>query len=349
MELLILFLFIALFFSFACSMLESVLLSVTPSYIALLREKGVKHAVLLDKFKHNIDRPLAAILTLNTFAHTLGAAGVGVQAQKIWGEAHLSVISGVLTLLILVFSEIIPKTIGANYWKSLTRITTYSLLFLIYSPLFPLVIMSEVITKLFPKPKHSLNEMREELSAMVDYGKQRGAFRDSETKILQNLMRFQFVKARDIMTPRVVMQTASSDLSVKAFYSGYKILPHSRIPVYSEKKNNITGYVLKEDILNHILSKKSDVTLADIQRPIHIVVESTPIYKLYEKMISEHENISLIVDEYGSVAGLVTMEDVIETILGLEIVDETDDVEDMQKHALDLLKKRYPQSKSISD
>ncbi len=184
---------------------------------------------------------------------------------------------------------------------------------------------------------------------MVDYGKQRGAFRDSETRILQNLMRFQFVKTRDIMTPRVVMQTASSDLSVKDFYSGYKVLLHSRIPVYSVKKNNITGYVLKEDILNHILSKKSDVTLADIQRPIHIVVESTPIYKLYEKMISEHENISLIVDEYGSIAGLITMEDVVETILGLEIVDETDNVEDMQKHALDLLKNRYPRNQSISD
>lgn len=341
MELLLTFLFVALFFSFLCSLLESVLLSVTPSYIALLKQKEYGYANQLDRFKKKIDRPLAAILTLNTFAHTLGAAGVGAQAQILWGETYLSIVSAVLTLLILIFSEIIPKTIGANYWKSFTRTTTYALMILIYSPLYPFILLSELITKLFPKPKNSVHEMREEVSAMVDYGKEHGAFRDSEIKIVQNLMRFQFIKARDIMTPRIVMQIADANMSVRDFYSGYKILPHSRIPVYSGDKSHINAYVLKTDILDKILDNQSDIKLKDIQRPMNIVVESTPVFKLYESMIEKNEHISLVLDEYGVVAGLVSMEDIVESILGLEIVDETDNVEDMQEHAMELLRKRY--------
>jgi CBS domain containing-hemolysin-like protein len=324
--------------------MESVLLSITPSYINLLIQKEKSYAKQLFVFKDKIDRPLAAILTLNTFAHTLGAAGVGAQAQKIWGDASLSITSAVLTLIILIFSEIIPKTIGANYWKQLTRFTTISLLVLIYSPLYPVIVLSEFITRLFRKQGASIHEIREEVGALAHYGMQKGALRLNETRIVDNLMRFQFVRAKDIMTPRVVLLSINGDMMLSEFYHNISIYSFSRLPVFEQSEDNITGYVLKEDILFHILDKKSDIAIKEIQRPLNISVESISVFKLYEKMIENKETIQLIVDEYGVVAGLVTMEDIVETILGLEIVDETDDVVDMQEYAISLLKKRQKQT-----
>jgi CBS domain containing-hemolysin-like protein len=341
MELLLAFLFIALGISFLCSLLEAALLSVTPSYISLLVQQKKRYGKILAGFKENIDRPLAAILTLNTFAHTIGAAGVGAQAQKLWGDASLSVISAVLTLLILVFSEIIPKTLGANYWKRLVRFTAYTLIVLIYSPLYPFIWLSQIITRVFRKPDKSKNEIRQEVLAMAKYGAETGALKKNESKIVENLMRFQFIRARDIMTPRVMIKCINEKTRVNDFYDKIVDIGFSRIPVYKESSENITGYLLKEDVLSEIINNKdSNKCISEIKRDILVVPESTPVFKLYEKMINSNEMISLIVDEYGVTAGLVTMEDIIETILGLEIVDETDDIEDLQKYATERLKKR---------
>ncbi|MFO7790537.1 MAG: hemolysin family protein [Bacteroidales bacterium] len=340
MEVLLIFLFIALGISFLCSLLEAALLSITPSYISLLKQQGKKYGKILAGFKDKIDRPLAAILTLNTFAHTIGAAGVGAQAQKIWGDTSLSLISAVLTILILVFSEIIPKTLGANYWKKLVKFTTYTLVILIYSPLYPFIWLSQFITTIFKKPDKSIKEIRQEVLAMAKYGAETGALKQNESIIVENLMRFQFIRARDIMTPRVMIKCIDEKTRVKNFYDKIVNIGFSRIPVYKDTPENITGYLLKEDVMAEIINNKSNKYISEIKRDILVVPESIPVVKLYEKMIDSSEMISLIVDEYGTTAGLVTMEDIIETILGLEIVDETDDIEDLQKYAAERLKKR---------
>ncbi|MFP4664770.1 MAG: CNNM domain-containing protein [Bacteroidales bacterium] len=340
MQLLFIFLFIALAFSFLCSLLESVLLSITPSYVTMLKHEGKRYGVILAGFKDKIDRPLAAILTLNTFAHTLGAAGVGAQAQKLWGDTYLSLTSAVLTLLILVFSEIIPKTLGANYWKSLLKFTAYALLILIYSPLYPIILLSQFITRVFRKADATEDEIREEVLAMARHGAEKGALKKNESLIVQNLMRFQFVRARDIMTPRVMMKSIDEKTRVKEFYENIATVGFSRLPVYKGSAENVTGYLLKEDVMAQMILNAYDKPIAEFKREILVFPESTPVFKLYEKMMSSREMISLIVDEYGSTAGLVTMEDIIETILGLEIVDETDDIEDLQKYASERLKRR---------
>ncbi|HKK09884.1 MAG TPA: CNNM domain-containing protein [Bacteroidales bacterium] len=340
MELLLLYLFIALGFSFLCSMLEAVILSITPSYVNVLADKGTRSGKLLKRFKDNIDKPLSAILTLNTFAHTIGAAGVGAQAQIIWGNESLSITSAVLTILILILSEIIPKTLGAVYSKKLSAFTAYALLVLIYSPLYPFIMISQVITKWLKGDKADDSVSREEISSMARLGTLKGIFRKKESLMIENLMKFDFIKVKDIMTPRVVVTSMDADTPVNELSTMVSEIPFSRIPVYEDNRENITGYILKDDLMVKLLKKEHEKKLKAFKRPILIVAESLPISSLYEKLVSEKEIISLVIDEYGGMAGIVTMEDLIETILGLEIVDESDSSENMQKLARDNWSKR---------
>lgn len=330
---LILYLSIALLISFLCSILEAVLLSIHPSYIQAKINENKKYAIGLRNYKINIDLPLAAILTLNTFAHTIGAAGVGAEAQKIWGNEYLSLVSATLTILILIFSEIIPKTLGANYWRRLAPFTAYALKALIYSPLYPLIIFSKLITKWLNKNKKKSVLNRAEFQAMAELGMKEGIFWKEESQILANLMRFNRIQVKSIMTPRTVIVSASEDWTLQEFYDSFEEIRFSRIPVYSENPDNLTGYVLKDEVLEEIIDNKGHATLKSIRRKILIVNEQLPIVKLFQRFMEAREHIAMVVGEYGEVTGIVTMEDTIETLIGIEIVDEFDNVEDMQEQA----------------
>lgn len=340
MLLLFVYLFISLFFSFLCSLLEASLLSITPSFIAAKANQGKSYAKSLKRFKEEVDLPLSAILTLNTFSHTIGAAGVGAQAQKIWGNEYLSVTSAVLTILILIFSEIIPKTIGASFWKRLAPFTARSLTVLIYSPLYPFIVLSKFITKILNKQKDSAILSRAEFQAMAEIGVQEGIFRKEESQILMNLMKFNNIVVKSIMTPRTVVVSSPEETTIKDFFEKHQKIRVSRIPIYRENIDNISGYVLKDDLMQNMIEKKWDKKLKTLSRNIMVVNEKMPIIRLFYKLIQQKEHIAMVVGEYGEMSGIVTMEDVIETLLGAEIIDELDNIEDMQKQAMQIWERR---------
>ena len=334
MALLILFFLVSIIFSFLCSIWEAVLLSVPPSQVEIRYNEGTQAGKLLKKYKSEVDRPLAAILTLNTIAHTVGAIGVGAQATKIWGESLMSslIIPVVMTLGILILSEIIPKTLGANYWPRLISFTVQSLKVVIFL-LFPLVWLSELITKFLKKDKKKSVLSRDEFSAMAEIGAKEGIFKKGEGRIIQNLLRFNTILAKNIMTPRTVVKAASQDQTIMDFYNENKKLRFSRIPIYSETKDQINGFILKDELLSNIINENGDKLLGDIRRDIQIVNEQMPIPDLFNRLMEGREHIALVVDEFGGMAGIVSMEDVIETLLGMEIMDELDNIEDMQRLA----------------
>lgn len=318
----------ALSLSFLCSVLEAVLLSTPMSYISMRENQGSKTATLMKQYKNNVDRPVGAILSLNTIAHTIGSAGVGAESIKIFGEQYFGLISAILTLLILVLSEIIPKTIGASYWRSLAMPSTRIIRVLILIT-YPLVLISELITKVFTPRGNQASMSREEVSAMVDVGTTEGIFRESESKLIKSCIALSGVKARQIMTPSIVVESACQDLTVKDFQAKQS-WSFSRIPVYAGDKDYITGYVLKDAVLKLLSEDQFHVKLSDLKRPILTFREEESVFQIWEKMLEKREHISVIIDEYGGLRGLVTMEDIIETMTGVEIVDEDDVAVDMQ-------------------
>ena len=332
MTLLIFYLFLALFVSFLCSVMESVLLSTPASFLYAKEESGQKSVRIFIKLKNNIDRPLAAILSLNTVAHTIGAAGVGAQATKIFGEVYFGIVSAILTLLILIFSEIIPKTIGAQYWRRLALVSGIIINIMIIIT-YPLVILTGYITKLFSRNKDAVSVSRDEITAMARIGTEEGIIEDKENIIIQNLFRLQNVKVSDIMTPRVVVAMADESMSLEEFLRNKEFLHYSRIPVYSQNRENITGYIFRQKVFEKLAEKEANLKLKDIRREIVVSHELQTLLNLWEVLLERKEHIALIVDEYGGVGGIVTMEDIIETILGLEIVDESDRITDMQQYA----------------
>ena len=301
------------------------------SFISMKENEGNKTATLMKRYKNNVDRPVGAILSLNTIAHTIGSAGVGAESIKIFGEEYFGLISAILTLLILVLSEIIPKTIGASYWRSLAMTSTEIIRVLIFIT-YPLVLLSEVITKIFTPKNHQVSVSREEVSAMVDVGTTEGIFRESESKIIKSCIHLAGVKAREIMTPSIVVETANTNLTIKEFYD-QRTWNFSRIPVYDTNKDYIVGYVLKDMVLKALSDDKFDTKLSDMVRSILSFNEDDSVYQIWEKMLEKREHISIIVDEYGCLRGVVSMEDIIETMTGVEIVDEDDVAVDMQAFA----------------
>lgn len=328
MGLILLYFLGALSLSFLCSVLEAVLLSTPMSYISMRENQGSKTATLMKQYKNNVDRPVGAILSLNTIAHTIGSAGVGAESIKIFGEQYFGLISAILTLLILVLSEIIPKTIGASYWRSLALPSTRIIRVLILIT-YPLVLLSELITKVFTPRGNQASMSREEVSAMVDVGATEGIFRESESKLIKSCIALSGVKARQIMTPSIVVESACQDLTVKDFQAKQS-WSFSRIPVYAGDKDYITGYVLKDAVLKLLSEDQFHVKLSDLKRPILTFREEESVFQIWEKMLEKREHISVIIDEYGGLRGLVTMEDIIETMTGVEIVDEDDVAVDMQ-------------------
>lgn len=328
MGLILLYFLGALSLSFLCSVLEAVLLSTPMSYISMRENQGSKTATLMKQYKNNVDRPVGAILSLNTIAHTIGSAGVGAESIKIFGEQYFGLISAILTLLILVLSEIIPKTIGASYWRSLAMPSTRIIRVLILIT-YPLVLLSELITKVFTPRGNQASMSREEVSAMVDVGTTEGIFRESESKLIKSCIALSGVKARQIMTPSIVVESACQDLTVKDFQAKQS-WSFSRIPVYAGDKDYITGYVLKDAVLKLLSEDQFHVKLSELKRPILTFREEESVFQIWEKMLEKREHISVIIDEYGGLRGLVTMEDIIETMTGVEIVDEDDVAVDMQ-------------------
>ncbi len=332
MNLLILYFAIALTISFLCSVLEAVILSVSPSFIKMKEMEGHTTAKYLKNLKNKIDRPISAILSINTIAHTVGAAGVGVQAVAVFGEVYFGLITAILTFLILVLSEIIPKTIGAIYWRSLALPSAVIIIGMIYIS-YPLVVMSDFITKLISKNKKAQTMEREEVAALAHLGTKEGILNENESKIINNLIKLTSIKIRNIITPRTVVISAPEEMSLAEFTKQKKYLQFSRIPVYSGRVDNVTGYVLNSDVLEKLAGDQKEYTLKEIKRPVMIYFENISIPRLFEELLLKKEHMVVIINEYGGMEGLVTLEDIIETILGLEIMDEKDIEVDMQQLA----------------
>ncbi len=346
MILLIFFLLLALMVSFLCSTLESVLMSTTLSYITLRENEGYKPATLMKAYKTEPEKALAAILSLNTIANTVGAAGVGRQAVAVFGEVWFGVVSAIMTLLILIFAEIIPKTIGTTYWKHLMGFTAHAIRLLI-AVLYPFVLLIRWVTSRFPEPEEAAVS-REEVIAMANVGEEEGVIEEDENKIIRNVMRLDDIKAYDVMTPRVVASIAPEKMTLKDFYDTDKYDHFSRIPVYADSPEYITGYVLRNDVLEDLAEDHFKKTLKEIKRPLPQFNEEMTVGDIFDQLLKQKSQISIVIDEYGCFQGILTLEDVIETIFGLEIIDENDEVTDMQQYARERWKQRQKRYKPLA-
>lgn len=328
MNLLLIYLFTALSLSFLCSVLESVLLSISPGFLGAYEKKAPKTGRLLRRLKMDIDRPLAAILSLNTIAHTVGAAGVGAQSMVIFGSEYVGITSALLTLLILVFTEIIPKTFGTLYWREMAPLAGRILQIMIVL-LYPVIFFSMQLTRLISRGKKHSSFSREEFQAIADIGFKEGQFHEQESRIVNNLFLLRKLSADDVMTPRTVMFSLPSDMTVG---EAIKIQDarFSRIPIYQGRSDHITGFVLKSDIYMEASRGNQAIPLSNLCRDLPAVPETVPLIQVFERFLKHRQQAVLVVDEHGGVAGILTMEDIIETLLGIEIMDETDTVADMR-------------------
>ncbi len=345
MTLLLIFLLGAMAVSFLCSLLESVLMSTPISYISMKEDEGDRDAIRFAKLKDNPDRPLTAILALNTIANTIGAAGVGQQATLVFGSQWFGLVSALMTLLILIFSEIIPKTIGSYHWKNLLWLSRImnALVFILY----PLVWLVEKIRRPLAGDEPDTGISREEVSAMANIGEEEGVIDNSENKVIQNIIKLDDIKAYDVMTPRVVAAIAPESMTLKQFYKQEELSHNSRIPVYADSPEFITGYIMRYDVLENLAEDKFDTRLRSIKRKIAAFHEETSVSDIWESLLKTKDQIALIIDDYGCFQGIITLEDIIETILGMEIIDENDTITDMQQYAKERWLKRKNQYKQI--
>ena len=315
-----------------CSTLEATLLSTPLSFITGLEEQGVKGAARLKRLKQHPERPISAILCLNTIANTVGASIVGSLVYEVYGDAIVGIFSTIFTFAILIFAEIIPKTIGTSYWRSLALTASVIINGMIFI-MFPLVWVLEKLTGVISSKSNQISISREDISAMVSVATEEEVIEKEEKKMIQNLLKLDEITAHEIMTPSAVVEMAEAHMTIREFYDS-EDLTHSRIPVYDDENDEyVIGYVLRQEILEKMAEDKFTTKLDEITRPIMTFKEEDTVSDIWEKMLEKKEHISVILDEYGSVRGIVTMEDVIETMIGHEIVDETDEVVDMQEYA----------------
>jgi CBS domain containing-hemolysin-like protein len=340
MVLLFIYVFIALGFSFLCSIAEAVILSVSQAYISLLEKEGRPAGKLLSSLTNDIQRPLAAILTLNTFAHTMGAAGAGAQAARVFGDAYLGLISAILTLLILVFSEIIPKTLGATFWRSLAPFTAYFLKYLIFA-LYPFVKMSQKLTSGFTEESPLKGLSRSELLAMAELSGKEGQLAQQEANFLQNLLSLHDLKIKDAMTHRTVVFSLSDQTTVSEFVEQHRNTPFSRIPIYENNESeHIAGYVLRSDILIAAANNQGHVKLSEFVKSMVTLLADMPLASTFDHFLNSRVHVLLVVDEYGGLEGILTLEDLLESLLGVEIVDEQDTTVSMKKLAKVMWRRR---------
>ena len=345
MTLLIVYLLLTMGISFLCSLLESVLMSTPISYIQMKEEEGDKNAPLFSKMKNDPDRPLSAILSLNTIANTLGAAAVGHQATLLTGDHWFGIISAIMTILILVFSEIVPKSIGTSHWKDLMWLCRV-MNFLVYL-LYPIVWVIEKLHNSINDEDPDTGISREEVSALANIGEEEGVLDNNENKVIQNIIKLDDIKAYDVMTPRVVAAIAPESMTLKQFYKQEELSHNSRIPVYADSPEFITGYILRYDALENLAEDKFDMRLKSIKRKIAAFHEETPVSDIWESLLKTKDQIACIIDDYGCFHGIITLEDIMETILGMEIIDENDTITDMQQYARERWLKRKNQYKQI--
>ena len=353
MTLLIIYVMVALLFSFLCSIAEAVLLSVTTAHITVLKQQGAQAGQLLDDLKRDINQPLSAILTLNTIAHTAGAVGAGAQATIVFGSEWVGLFSALLTLSILVFSEIIPKTLGATYWRALSPLTAHSLKFLVWV-MYPFVVLSEWITRLIGVSQEVEGFNRMEFAAMAELGEKEGQLETRESQVLKNIFMLRETHVTDAMTPRIVVFSLPETLTVKEYYEKHFESHFSRIPVYKDDSEHLTGFVLKDDLMLAHARGNVDKTLDQYRRELPALPSNMSLSEAFELVLNRRAHIMAIVDEFGGMQGIITMEDIIETLLGLEILDESDKHEDMQRYAKRLWRQRarkmglnIPQDSSI--
>jgi len=330
MALLLIFLAFTLVFSFLCSVLEAVILSVSPSYVAALKRVGRRTGLLLHRLKEDIDRPLAAILTLNTIANTGGATLVGIQAAAVFESLWGGFTTGATTFLVLFFSEIIPKTLGATYWRRLAAPTAWTIQVLIVA-LYPMVVFANRIAAVISRGRPASRVSRSEIRAIADLGHTQGVIAADESRIIESVMQSGALAVRGAMTPRTVVVALDESLTLAEVEEAD--LRHSRIPIYSDSIDSVTGYVLRYELLLAVARGEGERTVESLRRDILPLPDTLSLRAAFAQMLSRHEHIALIVDQYGGTAGIVTVEDIVETLLGLEIVDETDRATDMQELA----------------
>jgi CBS domain containing-hemolysin-like protein len=326
--LLVFYLLLALGVSFLCSLTESGLLSLSRSRIAALVKDGRRSGRMLERIRDNIERPLAAILTLNTVAHTVGAAGVGAEAYVIFGSKWVAVTSAILTVLILVFSEIIPKTLGVVYAGRLASFTAYTITAMIYLT-YPLVVVFQALSALLGK-RHEQKLTREEFAIIAELGQTEGALREKEYHVIRNVLRLRRVRVREVMTPRTVVFMLHKDLTVQQALDQHGPIQFARMPVYGAGPDDIVGVVFRHALNTAAQEGRGESPLHEVAGPIHAVPQDAALDQVLDQFIHRKEQFFLAVDEYGGTAGIITLEDAIETLLGAEIVDETDQAVDMR-------------------
>ena len=331
MTVLLIYLTIAIGVSFLCSILEAVLLSITPSFVEQVSSKKPRAAKKLVKIKTQLDESLSSILILNTFAHTMGAAGVGSQAVQVFGAKWETLIAVLLTLAILYFSEIIPKTLGATFWRKLAIPSAFVISWLI-KLVFPLVWIATRLTRLFSSAKGD-QITREEIIALASLGHKDGNLVAHENQYLSNLLKLREIKTEQVLTPRSVVHMLYENATVTESLDDEKTVQFTRMPVYGASIDDIIGLVNKRDLFQAERKGNGTSIVGSEVKPITRVSEKLPVQKLLDMFIKNREHLFLVEDEFGQTAGVVTLEDAIETLLGREIVDETDAVEDMQELA----------------
>ncbi len=339
MSRLFLYFFTVLGISFLCSLLESFILSVTHAHISLVSKDQPALGKKLSHFKENINRPLSAILSLNTIANTVGAASVGAITLIEFGSSWVAIMSGILTLSILIFSEIIPKTVGALYWKKILVPATFAVQVLIIMT-YPLVVLLELLSKWLTKDGNEDKVSREEVIAMAELGEDEGTIEESESTVIENVLMLDDIPVEEVLTPRSVIFALDKTSSVREVLDKYNDIEFSRIPVYEEELDNIIGIVRRHVLLKSKAEDQFDVTMGELAKPIHTVEENDSVGDVLDEFVKRREHLFMVKDQFGQVAGLITLEDAIETLLGIEIVDETDSVVDMRKLALDNWRKK---------
>ena len=339
MSRLFLYFFAVLGISFLCSLLESFILSVTHAHISLVSKDRPSLGKKLSHFKENINQPLSAILSLNTIANTVGAASVGAITLVEFGSSWVAIMSGILTLSILIFSEIIPKTVGALYWKKILVPATFAVQVLIIMT-YPLVVFLELLSKWLAKAENEDKVSREEVIAMAELGEDEGTIEESESTVIENVLMLDDILVEEVLTPRSVIFAVNKTNSVREVLDKYNDIEFSRIPVYEDGLDNIIGIVRRHILLKSKAEDQFDVTMGELAKPIHAVEENDSVGDVLDEFVKRREHLFMVKDQFGQVAGLVTLEDAIETLLGVEIVDETDSVVDMRKLALDNWRKK---------
>lgn len=331
---LIIYFLTALLISFLCSLLEAVLLSLSIAQVSVMEKEGLKSGLIMAELKQNINRPLAAILTVNTIANTIGAVGVGAKTQLIYGNEWVTIASGILTLSILIFSEIIPKTIGAVYNKSLAAFAAISIKVLMFIA-WPFVIISETISKYIhnDKTNPTMKASREELLAMAEISEDEGSIDEQEGDIIENLMKLDNMKVEEIMTPRSVMFTLQEKETVGSVIEKHSPIAFSRIPVFDKDLDNITGIVNRYTLVDKQGQDDFNVKMNQMMKSIHSINETTSVADALDLFVKRRQQMFIVTEEFGTTTGLITLEDAIETLLGVEIVDEHDNVVDMRKLA----------------